>query len=147
MCVCVYACIQACSLTQLCPTFATPLTAACQASLSIGLSQQENGVGCALLQVSSWPRIKSHNSYISCIGRFCTIVLNLGSLSLTLLGNKFKLPRQTAATVCSTEFAKRCTFTSCPFLPALQNGAIHAAVKCFPLHYLSNMRTLILTSY
>ena len=65
LCVCVLSCIR---LFVICGTIAH------QASLSMNFLGKNTGVGCHfLLRRSSWPRDRTHISYVSCIaGRFLT---------------------------------------------------------------------------
>ena len=82
VCVCMHAYMHAQSLNCV-QLFATPLIAACQALLSMGLSQQENWSGLPFLSSGDLPDpgIKLTTSTSPALAsRFYTTVLHLGSL-------------------------------------------------------------------
>ena len=64
-------CVRACSVTQLCPTRATPWTVARQAPLSTGFSRQEHwsGLPCPPPGDLPEPGMEPASLYISCIER------------------------------------------------------------------------------
>ena len=82
VCACMHAYMHAQSLSCV-QLFATPLTAACQAPLSMGLSQQENWSGLPFLSSGDLPdpgiKLTTPTSP-PLASRFYTTVLNLGSL-------------------------------------------------------------------
>ena len=118
-----YACIQACSVTQLCPTFCNPIDCSLPGSSVHGASvhcpSKKIGVGCHFLlqgifltqgsnsqllhllhwQVDSVPLCSTWEAYISTLK-------SLFSFPNPLSQEISLLPRQTAATVCSTEFCQ-----------------------------------------
>ena len=65
-------CVLCVKTLQSYPTLWTPWTAACQASLSMGILQARilERVVMPSSRGSSWPRDQTHVSYVSCIGRW-----------------------------------------------------------------------------